>query len=123
MKIAFPVLDDKGLEATISDHFGRAPHYTVVDLETNDVSILENVGEHFGGKLSAPETLSNSNINILVCKGVGRKAIGLFDGLGIGVFSTQSIFVKDALESYNKGALTQISETDGCAGSSKSRKH
>ena len=115
MKIAFPVMDDKKLEATLADHFGRAPLYTIVDTETNNVSVLENIGEHFGGKHSAPVTLQNSKINVLVCKGLGRKAINLFNELSIGVFITQSILVKDALESYNKGELTQASETDGCA--------
>lgn len=123
MKIAFPVMNDKKLEATIADHFGRAPLYTVVDMETNNVSILENIGEHFGGKHSAPVTLQNSKINVLICKALGRKAINLFDEIGIGVFITQSVLVKDALKSYNNGELTQASETDGCAGSSKSRKH
>ncbi|MHA1156867.1 MAG: NifB/NifX family molybdenum-iron cluster-binding protein [Candidatus Heimdallarchaeota archaeon] len=123
MKIAFPVMDDKKLDAAIADHFGRAPLYTVVDTETNSVSILENIGEHFGGQHSAPVTLQNSKINVLICKALGRKAISLFNEIGIGVFITQSLLVKDALESYNKGTLTQASETDGCAGSSKSRKH
>ncbi len=121
MKIAFPVMNNKELEATIADHFGRAPLYTVVDTETNSASVLENIGEHFGGKHSAPVTLQNSKINVLICRGLGRKAINLFDELGIGVFVTQSTIVKDALESYNKGELTQASETDGCAESK--RKH
>ncbi len=107
-------MDDKKLEATMADHFGRAPLYTVVDTENNDVSVLENIGEHFGGKNSAPVTLQNSKINVLICKGLGRKAINLFNELNIGVFITQRVQVKEALESYNKGELTMASETDGC---------
>jgi len=114
MKIAFPVMDDKGLNAAIADHFGRAPLYTVVDTETNDISVLQNTGEHFGGQHSAPVSLNQSNINVLICKGLGRKAIDLFNQLKIGVYLTQDILVKDALNSYNNNKLSLATETDGC---------
>ena len=123
MKIAFPVVTEGGLEATIAEHFGRAPMYTIIETETKEVSVVENKGEHFGGQHAAPVALNNRGINVLICKGLGRKAIGLFDELGIGVFITQKATVKEAYESYNKGELVQASQTDGCAGSSKSHKH
>ncbi|MBN1328204.1 MAG: NifB/NifX family molybdenum-iron cluster-binding protein [Candidatus Heimdallarchaeota archaeon] len=114
MKIAFPVMDDKGLDAVIADHFGRAPLYTVVDTETNNVSVLQNTGEHFGGQYSAPESLKQSHINVLICKGLGRKAIDLFNQLKIGVYLTQEIIVRDALKLYNNNKLSLATETDGC---------
>ena len=123
MKIAFPVVTDGGLEATIAEHFGRAPMYTIIDTETKEVSVVENQGEHFGGQHAAPVSLNNRGINVLICKGLGRKAINLFNELCIGVFITQKAIVKEAYESYNKGELVQATETDGCAGHSKSHKH
>ena len=123
MKIAFPVVTEGGLDATLADHFGRAPLYTIVDIESNEVSVVQNKGEHFGGQHSAPVSLNNRNINVLICKGLGRKAIGLFDELGIGVFITKSVKVSEALESYNKGELIQASQSDGCKGDPKSHKH
>ena len=34
MKICIPVTSKDGLNSLISEHFGRAPHHIVVDLET-----------------------------------------------------------------------------------------
>jgi len=33
MRVVIPVLDEKGLGAQLSEHFGRAPYFAVVDLD------------------------------------------------------------------------------------------
>ena len=40
MKLAFPTNDDKGLEGYLSDHFGRAPTYTLIHNKTKEVEII-----------------------------------------------------------------------------------
>ena len=116
MKIAFPVISNNKEKSRLADHFGRAPMFTVFDDSKKQFEVIDNSGEHFGGRLPAPEVLKNHNINILICKGLGRKAIALFDNLGICVHLTQSSIVEDALAAYQKGELQQATQTDGCAG-------
>lgn len=116
MKLAFPVMDDKGLEGLLADHFGRATIYTIYDTEGKTLQSIINQSTHFGGRLAPPTFLKENGVQTLICKGLGRKAIALFEEFGIEIFITESNFVKDALESYKKGELQKASEADGCAG-------
>jgi predicted Fe-Mo cluster-binding NifX family protein len=38
MRIAVPSVDDRGLESEMSAHFGRAPYYTLVDVENGEIT-------------------------------------------------------------------------------------
>lgn len=42
MKIAFPVIEDKGLDSLVNDHFGVAELFLVVDLETGEIKTRTN---------------------------------------------------------------------------------
>ncbi|NHJ85401.1 MAG: dinitrogenase iron-molybdenum cofactor biosynthesis protein [Asgard group archaeon] len=117
MIIAFPVINDKGLDGLLADHFGRAPLFALYDTESKEVKTVDNGGDHFGGTEPVPTFLKGIGTNVLICKGLGRKAIMLFNDHDIGVFITQNSLVKDALELYNKNQLVQATETDGCSGS------
>ena len=119
MKLAFPTIDNKGLESGLSDHFGRAPTYTLVHSDTKEVNIIQNTGEHFGGGYSAPALLEQHGTDILICRALGRKAVARFDAAGIKIFITDKLMVKDALEAYMKNELKSASEDEACAGHHK----
>ncbi|MGC9779698.1 MAG: NifB/NifX family molybdenum-iron cluster-binding protein [Candidatus Heimdallarchaeota archaeon] len=119
MKLAFPTNDDKGLESYLSDHFGRAPIYTLIQNKTNEIKIIQNTGEHFGGGYSAPALLEEHGTNVLICRALGRKAVSRFKEAGIEIFITDKLIVKDALEAYNKRELKTASEEEACAGQHK----
>ncbi|HUT82988.1 MAG TPA: NifB/NifX family molybdenum-iron cluster-binding protein [Candidatus Bathyarchaeia archaeon] len=114
MKIAFPVMDNNGLNAALAEHFGRAPLYTIVDTITNNIETLENTGEHYGGQHSAPMNLKNNKVEILICKGLGLKAIDRLNQLKIVVYLTKDFVVKEALESYKNNELSLATENDSC---------
>ena len=42
MKIAFPILENKGLDSTVHNHFGSAPIFVFVDIDTDAVETLDN---------------------------------------------------------------------------------
>lgn len=117
MKITFPTNDLKGLESQLADHFGRAPTFTIIDSETDELKVIDNSGEHFGGRQSAPVLVVNNGTNVLVCKALGRKAIAKFVELGIEVYITKELTVKNALEAFNKQELKKATESEACADS------
>lgn len=117
MKITFPTNDDKGLESQLADHFGRAPTFTIIDSETEELKIIDNSGEHFGGRQSAPVLIVNHGTNVLICKALGRKAIARFEELKIDIYVTEKLTVKDALEAYRNQELQKASESEACADS------
>lgn len=118
MKIGIPTMGDRGLEETISEHFGRAPTFTIVDMRTNEVSVLPNTGEHFGGVKVAPEILSEEGVEVMLCSGLGPRAISMFEQFGIEVYvgaESGGTTVRDALNAFQAGLLHEVSDKDACA--------
>ena len=113
MKVAFPIANEEGL---LADHFGRAPLFSVYNQEESKMEIISNTGDHFGGKQPVPVILQQNNIKVLICKGLGRKAISMFDQMNIEVYITTEQIVSDALQAYKDGKLVKANEADGCSG-------
>ena len=114
MRICVPTMGENGLDNPIGEHFGRVPTYTVVDLETNDVKVILNTSEHAGGTGYPPEIIKKEGVNIMICRGLGRKAITMFEQMGIDVYIGASGTVKDAVDAFKQGILQKASEGDAC---------
>ena len=110
MRVCIPTQGWKGLDDQVSEHFGRAQTFTIVDLETGKVEVVPNTGKHggVGGKPSA-QILVGLGIDVLICSGIGPRAISFLEGLGIkvyyGVFGT----VRSVIESFKAGRLQETS--------------
>ncbi len=114
MKIAFPIDDKEDLDGYLATHFGRAVKFVILDTTNNEIKTIDNTGEHYGGRSSTPSLLHGNQVNMLICKGLGRKAISLFGELGIDVRITTTSIVKEALAAYNNGKLISATDKDGC---------
>jgi len=114
MKVCIPTNGNGGLEDTVGEHFGRVPTYTIVDLEKNDVEVIPNTSNHMGGTRNPPEILVEHGVNVMICQGLGRRAIAMFTDFGIEVYIGANGTVKDAIESYKKGSIQKASEGDAC---------
>jgi len=86
MKICIPTMGKRGLDDSVGEHFGRVPTYTIVDLETDEVKVVPNVSHHMGGQGDPPEIMAREGVNVMVCQGLGRRAISMFEGFGITVY-------------------------------------
>lgn len=112
--MAFPTVGRNGLDDEIAEHFGRAPAYTIVDLEDNEVKVVDNTSEHMGGYGYPPELLAREKVDVLICSGIGRKALSMFQGYKIKVFIAGVRKVRDALQDFLDGRLAEASLDDGC---------
>lgn len=115
MKYAIPVEGTKGWDEAVCPHFGRAEYYAIWDNETNKLTTIRNESSHFGGYGMPAEFLA-TKANAILCSGIGNRAIALCNELGLGVYVGAKGTVKDTIELFKKGQLTQASETDGCGG-------
>ncbi|WP_424353357.1 NifB/NifX family molybdenum-iron cluster-binding protein [Methanosarcina mazei] len=86
MKVCIPTKDNKGMDGTVEQHFGKAPTYTILDTETGEVSVIPNTSEHMGGVDLPPEFLRKNGVEIMLCGGLGYKAVKMFESCGISVF-------------------------------------
>lgn len=114
MKICIPTMGKNGLDDIVGEHFGRVPTYTIVDIDTNEVKVIPNTSEHMGGIGFPPEIMLREGVNVLVCRGLGRRAIGMFDESGIDVYIGASGTVKDAISAFKQGRLHKAGIDDAC---------
>lgn len=117
MKLCIPTLDDKGLQGTPSDHFGSAPFFTFVDTDTGDIEIQGNGGDHHVHGACRPlEHLGAREVDVVVCRGLGKRAFSRLSSGGIGVYVTQEKDVDATIQAYEAGRLTELTIDEACGG-------
>jgi len=84
LKIAIPTKGKGGLEDFVSDVFGRAANYTVIDVKDNkigNVKVLENPAisyEHGAGPIVV-KMLIEHGVNMVIAKEIGPGVSTLFE--------------------------------------------
>jgi predicted Fe-Mo cluster-binding NifX family protein len=89
----------------VSEHFGRCPSFTIVEIEGNEIKnkeIVNNPGHHPG---FIPEFLHKKGINCIIAGGMGRKAAGFFKQYGIETIVGISGTIEETLEKLKRGTL------------------
>jgi len=114
MRIAVPTIGNGGLDEAVGEHFGRVPTYTIIDEETGSVEIIQNTSHHMGGSSYPPEILYNANVDIMLCSGLGVRAIRMFEERGIRVYIGASGTVRDAIEQWRNGMLQEATDENAC---------
>jgi len=107
MKIAIPVLENLGENSPISEHFGHAPFFAFIELAEDDdysIKVIPNpLEEHGPGDI--PNYLSQQQVDLLIARGIGGRAISFFNQLGIQVIRGAGGTVKQILEQLDKQQL------------------
>ena len=76
MKIAFPVLEDKGLDSVVHGHFGSAPFFVFVDVDGDSVEVFENPDQdHQHGNCNPMSALGGRRVDGVVVGGIGGGAL------------------------------------------------
>ena len=114
MKVCIPTIDELGLGDSIGEHFGRVPTYTIVDLETDGVKVIPNTSHHMGGQGDPPEIMAKEGVDVMICQGLGRRAISLFESLGIEVYIGASGTVREAITMFQEGMLQKATLDNAC---------
>lgn len=115
MKICFPTTDARGLDAPLSDHFGRAPSFTFVEPATGHVEVESLVHvEHAHGHCNRAATVAAANAGVVVCRGLGRGALERLSGMGVQVLATGEATVRDALAAWSAGRLQPLGAESTC---------
>ena len=108
MRTAFPVGDEEGLNSYIFEHFGHAPYFLIVNVSDGKITgstIIKSIYEEEHGPGVVPRLLAEHDVDILICRGMGRRAIEYFDSLGIRVIRGAYGRVKNIIDMYLRGLL------------------
>ena len=122
--LAIAAMDDGGLDAEVSGHFGRCPWYVVVGLSDGElgeprVVSTAGAGPHTPG--SMPAFVGDLGADVVLAGGMGPKALRLFEGMGIEVATGARGTVREAAAAFVSGELTGTrpcahDHADGCGG-------
>jgi predicted Fe-Mo cluster-binding NifX family protein len=117
MTITIPVTEDSGLSSKISDHFGSAPFFAMVDLESNTVACVGNPNaEHVHGRCMPVDFLREKGVSAVVCRGMGRGALSRLTEAGIACHVTEAETGAKAVESFRSGRTTVMTADSACHG-------
>ena len=114
MKVCMPTMSNMGLKDMIGEHFGRVPTYTIIDSESNEFKVIENTSEHMGGKGYPPEIMQVAGVEVMICSGLGRRAVQMFEHMGIMVYVGASGSVQNALDLWKNGHLQAATDENAC---------
>ena len=111
MRVAISADDRNDLDSVVSPHFGRCPHYILVDLEGQEVQAVQTVdnpyyAQHAPGQV--PGFIHSQGVNVMLTGGMGHRAIVFFEQYGIEAVTGASGMVQHALESYLGGELRGV---------------
>lgn len=107
--VAFPTSD----KVTIDAHFGRASYFTIYTIKNNEIIAIEylNPPPHAPGVI--PSFLKDHNVNVVITKNMGEKAVELFAQSNIDIILGASGRMDVNLNEYLAGFLssTEVSCT------------
>ena len=108
MKIAITATGE-GLDAPTSPIFGRSQFMVLVETDTMECETLSNpaVSAAGGAGIQAAQFLASKGVQALVTGNVGPNAFQVFSAAGIPVHLFSGSSVRQAVEAFNKGELTQ----------------
>ena len=115
-RIIVPTTGQEGLNASLAEHFGRAPYFTAVDLNdkgnVTNVKTVPNVGEHAGGMGHAHDNILDLQPNAIIVYGMGPRGLNTFQSAGIAVLRANANTVNEVIVAYKDDKLQEL--TEGC---------
>lgn len=114
MIIVIPTNDNKGLDSKVAEHFGRCETYTFLDDKGEVIKIIDNASEHMGGSGLPPEIMKKQGANILLCNGLGPRALNLCKELGIEVYVYQAETVNQIFKLWQANKIEKANLENIC---------
>lgn len=116
MRICIPTVDDRGMEAQPSDHFGSAPYFTVVDTDSGKCEALTNGGHGHGGSCTPLALLGPARVEAVACRGMGQGARAALEHAGVQVLVAEGARVAEIVEALRRGELRRLAPDQACGG-------
>lgn len=114
MKIAVTAMG-RELTDQVSARFGRAPYFLIVNSE--DITAIEaienpNVSAGGGAGVQSAQLMADRDVEAVVTGDCGPKAFQVFGAAGVQVFTGAAGSVRDAVEVFNAGKLSEAADAN-----------
>lgn len=116
MRICIPTETKDGKKAQVYGHFGSAPYFTIYDTEKESIEIIDNSNQHHSHGMCHPMgSLTGKDINVVVCGGMGSRAVQKLNEGGVKAYRVVGGTVEDIASQFSKGGLEEITVENACA--------
>lgn len=115
MRICIPTETNAGLKAKVNAHFGSANYFTIYDTEKESVETLDNTNMHHAhGTCQPMKMLGARSIDVVVCSGMGARAIQGLNAVGIKALRAEASTVEEVIKKLNDKKLVEITVENAC---------
>lgn len=116
MKLCIPANEDQGLESPVSEHFGSAKLFVIVDTGSGAFRAVPNRNLHQGHGMCQPlRPLSGEQVDGIAVGGIGMGALGKLLAAGIKVYITRERTVGETVTALNAGTLREATPAAACS--------
>jgi predicted Fe-Mo cluster-binding NifX family protein len=109
MKLGVPATAG-GFDAQVDPRFGRSRYFVLVDADTMAFETIPN--EAFtapgGAGIQAAQAMINKGVDVVISGNIGPNAVQVLSAAGVKIATGASGTVKDAVEQYKSGKLTEM---------------
>ena len=117
MKIAFPTLENQGLESAVYGHFGTAARFIIVDAATGEFDTVDNNDtHHLHGNCQPLRAIGNTPVQAVVVGGIGGGALRKLINAGIKTYRAVEGSVADNLNLIKDRKLPEFKMNHTCGG-------
>lgn len=108
MKIVLSADDANGVDSIVSPHFGRCPWFIAVTLAGDEAQAIDEIknpfyGQHQPGQV--PGFINSLGADVMLTGGMGGRAVGFFEQMGIEPVTGARGTVRASIEAYLGGEL------------------
>ncbi len=117
MKVCVPTERLEGMDSQVFGHFGSAPGFVIVDIDTMQVEELKNGDLHHAHGMCQPlKALGGKKVDGIIVGGIGLGALNKLLAEGVMVYRAVEGTVSQNIQMIKDGRLPQFSPQFTCGG-------
>jgi predicted Fe-Mo cluster-binding NifX family protein len=115
MRICIPTETTDGIDSAVYGHFGSAPFFSIYDTEKASCYSIPNANDHHQhGQCMPLAALAGEKIDVVICKGMGARAVQILNERNIRAFTADGVSVAEMVANYQKGLCHELDSTNSC---------
>jgi predicted Fe-Mo cluster-binding NifX family protein len=115
MRIAFPTMQDSGLDAPVHNHFGSAAYFVVLNTDDGSYDVQPNPDQnHEHGNCQPLAALGNAQVTAVVVGGIGGGALRKLATVGVTVYQAEPGTISHNLARFKADQLTTFTANMTC---------
>jgi len=108
----------KTLESEVDARFGRCSYFIIAEIENKKIKntkTIKNIaaGQSGGAGITSSQVVANEKVDAVITLNMGPKAFSVFNQLDIKIYQVAPGKVKDAIQQFIDGKLTEASTATG----------